>query len=493
MVGQPDIRDIVAKMAPSDSDKSMLCQVLRLNTPSTTHYNKGRTFASHGMHEEALECYDMALKLDPQDGYAYVAKGESCARLGMHEDALGCYDQALKIDPQNAVVHFNKGRSLELLGRHKESVEYYHAAMSLDAASVHKYIASTYAPTSLHIHKEFLKYCDKKSITRAKGPPLTNIHKKKQDGTLEPHPISIYAYTHKIDSLAALGKYEESLAYYDKVLDIHPQNGIAHVIKGRSLAQIGRYEEALACYDKALELDPENGYARVAKDDLPAHLVRHKKTLEHRGKKQKSNIQEARVTKRESEQYSSSKKSTEHHDGTQNGNIHSGGDVDLADMVRDLQKARLGDQGWLAHILDRIENGKDTYDRDRQYVEKKFRHLQDNIKDQRQEDEPPTHPKDRTKHVSEDVLGVHPTHVPKHAKENVVAGMPERPPEHVKERSTLHSSSRAWYLLPIFLGVLGGAIAYTILRKRHRSRARKTWWLGLGLTAIHFTLMLVAG
>ena len=468
--------------------------MLRLDAFSTSHYKKGRTFATHGMHKEAIECYDMALKLDPQDVYAYVSKGESCARLDLHEDALRCYDQASKINPQNAVIHFNKGISLELLGRHKESVKYYHTAMNLDTASVHKYIASTYEPTSLHIHKEFLKYYNKKNTTYVKGPPLANIHKKKQNKTPEPHPISIYAYTYKIDLLAALGKYEESLEYYDKVLDKHPQNSIAHVIKGRLLAQIGRYEEALACYDKSLYLDPENEYARAAKNDLPVHLVRHKKTFEHRSKKQKSNIQKTRITKRESEQHNSSKKSTEHHDVTQNVNIHSGGDVDMADMIRYLQKARLGEQGWLAYILDRIENGKDMYDRDRQYVEKKFRHLQDNTKDQRQKDEPPIQPKDRTKHVSKEVLESHPTHIPKHAKEKVVSGRPKQSPvEHVKERSTLHRSSRAWYLLPILLGVLGGAIAYTILRKRHTSRARKTLWLGLGLTTIHVTLMLVTG
>ena len=52
--------------------------------------------------------------------------------------------------------------------------------------------------------------------------------------------------------------------------------------------------------------------------------------------------------------------------------------------------------------------------------------------------------------------------------------------------------SKAWYVLPIFLGVLGGLIAYVKLRKRNRSVAYKTLGLGVGITMLFLVPMLTA-
>lgn len=53
-----------------------------------------------------------------------------------------------------------------------------------------------------------------------------------------------------------------------------------------------------------------------------------------------------------------------------------------------------------------------------------------------------------------------------------------------KEEDKLQESSMAWYLLPLFLGVLGGIIAFVRLRKRHRRRAYNTLGFGMALTII---------
>ena len=44
--------------------------------------------------------------------------------------------------------------------------------------------------------------------------------------------------------------------------------------------------------------------------------------------------------------------------------------------------------------------------------------------------------------------------------------------------------SNWWYLVPIFLGVIGGIIAYFALRKDDRQKAKKCLYLGLVLVAI---------
>jgi len=48
--------------------------------------------------------------------------------------------------------------------------------------------------------------------------------------------------------------------------------------------------------------------------------------------------------------------------------------------------------------------------------------------------------------------------------------------------------SNWWYLLPIFLGIIGGVIAYFALRRDDREKAKKCMYLGLILLAVGIIL-----
>ena len=52
--------------------------------------------------------------------------------------------------------------------------------------------------------------------------------------------------------------------------------------------------------------------------------------------------------------------------------------------------------------------------------------------------------------------------------------------------------SKAWYAMPIFLGLLGGVIAFVALRKRNRGTAYKNLVVGVGITMILPALVLGA-
>ena len=63
-------------------------------------------------------------------------------------------------------------------------------------------------------------------------------------------------------------------------------------------------------------------------------------------------------------------------------------------------------------------------------------------------------------------------------------------PRKSKNVVTHQFSSRAWYLLPIFLSIIGGVISYTVLKKKDPIRARKTFALGAILFAL-FMLFII--
>ena len=45
--------------------------------------------------------------------------------------------------------------------------------------------------------------------------------------------------------------------------------------------------------------------------------------------------------------------------------------------------------------------------------------------------------------------------------------------------------SRAWYLVTIFFGLIGGIIAYFAIRRDDPQKAKKCLWIGIILTAIN--------
>jgi tetratricopeptide (TPR) repeat protein len=51
--------------------------------------------------------------------------------LGKHDEAISCYDAALKHDPLNADTWFNKGLALKAVGREDEGTTCCNYAVSL--------------------------------------------------------------------------------------------------------------------------------------------------------------------------------------------------------------------------------------------------------------------------------------------------------------------------------------------------------------------------
>jgi len=51
--------------------------------------------------------------------------------------------------------------------------------------------------------------------------------------------------------------------------------------------------------------------------------------------------------------------------------------------------------------------------------------------------------------------------------------------------------SRWWYLCPIFIGLIGGIIAYFALRRDDPQKAKKCLLLGVGLSVINILVNLI--
>ena len=184
--------------------------------------NIGIDFDVHGKHEEALSCYDRALKIDPNSIYVLINKGTALDNLGRRTEALHCYDRALEMAPENIDALVNKAITLYNCHRSDEVVAICEQVLEIQP----------YNATTLHL----------------KGAVLETI-----------------------------GKVSEAKAYFDKASELDPK--FDKSLNNSYLLARSVFEKPISYYDKALEIDPHNEDALANKSFALANLNKHKETI----------------------------------------------------------------------------------------------------------------------------------------------------------------------------------------------------------------------
>jgi tetratricopeptide (TPR) repeat protein len=94
--------------------------------------DKGVALLKSGRRQEALECIDKSLAIDPKDAGAWTSKAVVFTQLNRHQEVIQCCDNALAIDPKNAIPWVYKGATLILLQRHQEALECIDKSLAID-------------------------------------------------------------------------------------------------------------------------------------------------------------------------------------------------------------------------------------------------------------------------------------------------------------------------------------------------------------------------
>lgn len=98
-------------------------------------YSDGLELLLEGFYSAALEAFDQALALDPQEAGAWTNKGIALAGLSRNEEALGAYDQALALNPSLPQAWYNKGNALFNLNRFDEALVAYDQAIAREPSN----------------------------------------------------------------------------------------------------------------------------------------------------------------------------------------------------------------------------------------------------------------------------------------------------------------------------------------------------------------------
>ena len=82
---------------------------------------EGRIALTEKRYEEATKCYDKALRINPNDDYAWNYKGDALLNLKRYKEAIRCCDKALEINPNFEEAKNNKKIAEEKLKKEKEA------------------------------------------------------------------------------------------------------------------------------------------------------------------------------------------------------------------------------------------------------------------------------------------------------------------------------------------------------------------------------------
>lgn len=101
--------------------------------------NKGVSLDNLGLHREAIQSYDEAIRLSPRDAKVYNNRGTAYRALGQYGPALKDYGQAIHLNPWYPHAYNNRGLVCLALGQYEKALQDFHMVIQLHPWYPHAY------------------------------------------------------------------------------------------------------------------------------------------------------------------------------------------------------------------------------------------------------------------------------------------------------------------------------------------------------------------
>jgi tetratricopeptide (TPR) repeat protein len=89
--------------------------------------------------EEALDCFESAIRLQPDYAEAYSSRGYALSRIGKHEEALRSCERAIALNPTLVDARINQGKVLAVMGQYEQAVSAFSKAVELNPRNALSY------------------------------------------------------------------------------------------------------------------------------------------------------------------------------------------------------------------------------------------------------------------------------------------------------------------------------------------------------------------
>jgi tetratricopeptide (TPR) repeat protein len=258
------------------------------------HNNLGQLLYRQDRIAEAIDHYELSVRLDPTVAQAHYNLGLALMKSGRLAEAEASFNEAIRILPYFFNAHLNLALVLTHVGRTVEALPHFAAAIQFDSnpgeahfqfgvalAQLGRWAeaASQYAECVALNHRPAEAHSNwGVALFRMNSPAAAIGH---FNAALALRPDLADAHFNLALTLAQSGRPDEALPHYAAAVQANSQNADAQLNYGIALAQKGNTAEAVAHLNEAVRLRPDSPEAHA---NLATALLdggRNAEALEH--------------------------------------------------------------------------------------------------------------------------------------------------------------------------------------------------------------------
>jgi len=200
---------------------------------SIAYTNLGSVYQKMGQFDKAMENFDKAITLDPNDNLAYINRGVIFDKAGQFDKAIESYGKAVQSNPGDYKAYFNRGLLFDRMGNIPEAIEDFQRATRLNANDprVHNNLGILYSKARMY----------DRSIAA-----LNNAI------ALEPgNPVT---YNNRGLSYTYSGQYNKAIEDFSKAILLDHNYASAYFNRGDAYLRLGNKERAISDFQIACTL-----------------------------------------------------------------------------------------------------------------------------------------------------------------------------------------------------------------------------------------------
>jgi tetratricopeptide (TPR) repeat protein len=211
------------------------------------HSNYGNILRNVGRLSEAIEECQTAVRLNPGLAGAHNNLANALLDEGRTVEAIEHYREAIRLKPDEAKTHYNLGNAWLKAGRSPEAIREYETALRID-------------PTDAEAHYNLGNtFLGAEKISSAIAEYQAALHYR---------PEYVEVRNNLGNALMQVGRTAEAITQLEAALRFRPDYAEAHNSLGAAFFHLGRKPEAIAQFAAALRLRPDFAEARRNLDNL---------------------------------------------------------------------------------------------------------------------------------------------------------------------------------------------------------------------------------
>lgn len=243
--------------------------------------------------EESANACQQLLKLRKYKGHTlsilYNNLGVTYSRMSEHEQAIEAFSNAMRVDPRYLLPRTNRARSLAAIARFADAINDMDAVIKLAPTAEHYAMRADFRERDSDLDGAKSDY----SEAIKKQPKVAHYYNSRAMifGKLSDHAEAIEDFSRAIQlnprdpsfyyargvSWSNAGKCDQAVPDYTKAIELSPRFSSAYNNRGVCLSRAGKRSEAIADYEAALKWDPGNEKARgnlagIKNTVVPLHI-----------------------------------------------------------------------------------------------------------------------------------------------------------------------------------------------------------------------------